>query len=550
MPERRHLDGVVVTVDGGDLPAESYARLTLVQVEESVHVPDFFTLRFDDPHFEMFDEDRFRLGIRVQIAFRAEGDPVVVTSGEVTAISVEPGVSGRHELVVTGLDLTHRLARGPKSRTFTRMTDADIASRIAGEYGLDTDIDAISDVREHVLQASETDYELLRRLAGRIGYDFWISEQTFHFKRKPEGRTQPQTLRWGENLRSFTVRFASVDHCDEVVVKAWNPMDKRTVTGRATTGDRGTDAPAAEEMANASRRSFGRVTRRASQFPATSQAEADALAQSLLLKASGGEVVLHGEADGNPWLGSGGDVRLERVGHRLAGRYRVTSVEHVYGTGRPYTTRFVCGGKEAATMADLLGGASAQGERHGWGSLVVGVVTNNDDPDKLGRAKVRFPTLSDDHESTWARVVSLGAGPKRGLQWLPETGDEVLVGFELDDKTRPVILGGLWSRRDQPPEPDATQGGQVTSRVLVSRRDHRLVLTDDPTSAVELRLGDAQCLLHLEKSSSQLAGERKLVITAEQVEINATQKLALDAPQVEISAKSSLKLSGTPIRLN
>src|SRR5262245_60540705 len=108
----------------------------MVHVEESVQLPDYFILNFDDPLFELFDEDRFRLGTRIEIAFRAEGDAVVVTSGEVTAVSVEPGASGRHELVVSGLDLTHRLARGPKSRSFVNMTDGDIAGSIAGEYGL------------------------------------------------------------------------------------------------------------------------------------------------------------------------------------------------------------------------------------------------------------------------------------------------------------------------------------------------------------------------------------------------------------------------------
>lgn len=545
---------MIITVDGGGLRTELYDRLMLVQVEESVQLPDIFALHFDDPHFELFDEDRFRLGSRIQIAFRAEGDAVVVTSGEVTAIVVEPGVSGRHELVITGLDLTHRLARGPKSRSFTRMTDSDIAVRIAGEHGLDTDIDSTSEVREYTLQTNETDYAFLHRIAGRIGYDFWISERTFHFKRRPRGRTEPPILRWGENLRQFKVRFASAEYCDEVTVTAWNPVDKRTITGRATEGDTGTDAPAAREMADAARNGFGRVTRRAGQFPATTQAEADALAQALLLKATGGQVVLRGEANGDPWLGAGTEIRLERVGQRLAGRYRVTSVEHVYGTGRPYTTRFVCGGKEATDLADLLGGgpagAAGQAERRGWGSLVVGIVTNNNDPDKLGRIKVRFPTLSDSDESTWARVAAPGAGPRRGMQWLPETDDEVLVGFELDDKTRPIVLGGLWNRTDPPPEAEVVRSGQVTARALASRRNHRLVLTDDPTSTVELSLGDAGSVLHLEKSESRLDGEQKLVVSGQQVEIKATQKLVLDAPQVEISAQTELKLSGKPIRLN
>ena len=551
MPEQRRIDAVVVKIDGSPLPTALYPRLMHVHVEESVHLPDSFSLHFDDPHFELFDEDRFRLGTRIEIAFRAEDDLVVVTSGEITAISVEPGASGRHELVLTGLDLTHRLARGPKTRTFMRMTESDIASRIASEYGLDTDIDPVREAREYVLQAGETDYAFLKRLAGRIGYDLWVSERTFFFKKKAAGHSRPFTVTWGENLTRFSVRFASSEHCDEVVVKAWNPLDKTTVTGRSTDTDPGTDAPAAAEMANAARHAFGRITRSTGQFPANSPAEADALADSLIRKASGGAVVLRGEANGNPWLGAGAEVSVQRVGRRLAGKYRVTSVEHIYGSDKPYTTRFVCGGKDAADMADLLGGASADLARKGWGGLAVGLVTNNDDKEKLGRVKVRFPTLSDSDESTWARVASAGAGAARGMQWLPEVGDEVLVGFELDDKTRPMVLGGLWSRKDKLPHPDdAVKDGKTTVRVLASRKNHQFMITDDPKSALDLKLGDTSTAMHLEKDESKLTAEQKLAVAGATIEIKATQKLVIEAPQIEITAKSELKVAGKPIRLN
>jgi phage protein D len=554
--EQKRLDGVVLTVDGRPLPPDMYANLTLARVEESVQLPDFFELRFDDPHFELFDRAMFAVGTRVEVAFRAEGDPVVVTAGEVTALAVEQGLAGRHELVLTGLDLTHRLARIPKSRSFQRVTDADIASRIAGEYSLTPDVDGTGEVHDYVLQASESDYSFLRRRAGRIGFDFWITEQTFHFKKKPAGAGTPPPLKWGQNLRRFSVRFASGERCDEVEVRGWDPLGKRAVTGRATEGDQGTDAPAALEMAAAARQGFGRVRRSAGQFPVADQAQADALARSFLLRTSGGEVILRGEAVGDPLMGAGGEVRIEQVGSRLSGKYRVTSVEHVYGAGRPYVTRFVCGGKESAGLADLIGAAGGGGlsnggvERRSWGSLVIGIVTNNADPEKLGRVKVTFPTLSEEDESTWARVVTPGGGPKRGMQWLPEVDDEVLVGFELDDKTRPVVFGGLWNRQDPPPEPDPCANGVVQSRALVSRGDSRLTMTDDPTPSVHLSLGGDTCHIHLEKTESRVTGEQKLVISATQIEIKATQKLALSAAQIEVTASGPLTASGKPIKLN
>ena len=85
MAENR-LDAAVLTVNGRPLPAELYARLLLVRVEESVHLPDAFEIRFEDAYFKLFDKATFTLGDRVEIAMRADGDPVQVTAGEVTAL--------------------------------------------------------------------------------------------------------------------------------------------------------------------------------------------------------------------------------------------------------------------------------------------------------------------------------------------------------------------------------------------------------------------------------------------------------------------------------
>jgi phage protein D/phage baseplate assembly protein gpV len=536
---------MVLTVDGKPLAPELYPLVALVRVEESVHLPDYFAIHLDDPHFELFDKGTFTIGTRVEVAFRAEGDPVVVTAGEITAIAVEPGASGRHELVLSGFDVTHRLARVPKSRSFQRVTDADIAARIAGEYGLDADVDATGATHDYVLQAGETDYAFLRRRAARIGYDVWVSEKTFHFKRRPRSAATPPKLTYGGNLSRFSVRFSAAERGDEVEIRGWDQLGKEAITGRADRTDPGTDAPAVREFADAARRAFGEVRRNAGQFPVTDQAEADALASALLLRASGEEAVLRGEAVGDPLIGAGAQVTVEGIGSRMSGTWRVTGVEHTYGATRPYLTRFVCGGKEPAGLADLAGTA----ERRGWSGLVVGIVTNNDDPEALGRVRVKFPTLSQDDESAWARIATPGGGRQRGLQWIPEVDDEVLVGFELDDHTRPVVLGGLWNRPDAPPSPGSVAAGVVKQRLLVSRKDSRLVFDDD-RPAIELTLGGSPCAVKLESAESSVTGDRKLVVTAGQIEIRATSKLTLAGAQVEIEASGPLTASGKPIKLN
>lgn len=555
MPEPAHFSSVVVTANGSPLSQELYAALVLVRVEESVQLPDAFTIRFADPHFELFDAATFEIGSPVDIAFAAAGDPTTVTTGEVTAISVEQATGGRHELVLSGLDVTHRLAKPPKTRSFQQMTDADIAEQIAAEHGFDAEVDPTGDVNEYVLQTSQSDLSFLKARAARIGFDVWIAQGKLFFKTQPRAAVEPPELRWGDNLHRFKVRFSSAERCDEVVVRGWDPIGKTAVVGRATEGDTGTTAPAAEEMTAAARNGFGEVTRFAGQFPVSTQAEADALATSLFLKASSEEVIARGEASGDPLIAAGATVRVSAMGTKLSGDYRITSVEHVYGAGSPYTTRFVCGGKDPGSFADLVGGSSRGtglgAAATGWGSLVVGVVTNVDDDEGLARVKVKFPSLTDQDESTWAKLLAPGAGPSRGFQAIPEVGDEVLVGFEHDDKHRPIVLGGLWNRSDPPPE-DAVAGGAVAARAWWSRNGHRVVLRDEDGGPGEIlvAIGDGTSKLSVKRDATALEGEQKLSVEAREIEITALQSLVLRAPRVEIAGDAEVKVTGGMVRIN
>lgn len=514
MAEAR-LDSAVLEVDGRPLATTYYDRLQRLWVRESVQLPDDFELRFDDPHFELFDESVFKVGARLDISLKSTDEPVLVTSGEVTALAVEPGRAGHPELVVQGLDLTHRLAREPRSRTFQAMSAADIATRIAGEHGLDASTDGGTDVLPYVVQAGETDHALLARLAARAGLGCWVREDTLHLARRTRGEGAMPTLTWGGNLLRFSVRMSSSERTDEVEVHGWDPLGKRRIIGSTSEPERGTDAVVATEVAEDARRAFGSVVRRAHRIPVADQDQAQAVATALLQRASGSEVLLRGETLGNPDLGPGGQVRLEAVGERLAGDYTVTAVEHVYTAGRPYVTRFTCGGADPAELPDLLGAGSGAAGRpvrreHG---LMAGIVTNNEDPERLGRVKVRLSALSEEDESTWARLATPGAGPDRGLQLLPDIDDEVVVGFEEGDLTRPFVLGGLWNRSDAPPAPGASSGGRVTERVLA-------------------------------------VGDSTLVVTGDSIEVRGTQSLTLAAASIDIKADGELTLQGSTIRLN
>ena len=128
-------------------------------------------------------------------------------------------------------------------------------------------------------------------------------------------------------------------------------------------------------------------------------------------------------------------------------------------------------------ILDLIDTAASESHTGRITGVVIGVVTNNQDPDDLGRVKVKFPWLSDVDESFWARTATPMAGKDRGVFLLPEVDDEVLVAFEHGDVRFPYVLGGLWNGVDTPPFNN--QNGKNNVRAIKSRSGHLVKLNDE-----------------------------------------------------------------------
>ena len=140
-------------------------------------------------------------------------------------------------------------------------------------------------------------------------------------------------------------------------------------------------------------------------------------------------------------------VDVKGVGSSFSGSYRVATSTHLLRGGSSYVTQFA-----NSPVHTILGavGAAGPAQPDFSGQLVLGIVTNNNDPESMGRVRVQFPALGAETESAWARIATVSAGKERGLLMLPVVGEEVLVGFEHGDTTRPYVLGSLFNGTDQP----------------------------------------------------------------------------------------------------
>jgi uncharacterized protein involved in type VI secretion and phage assembly len=112
---------------------------------------------------------------------------------------------------------------------------------------------------------------------------------------------------------------------------------------------------------------------------------------------------------------------------------------------------------------------------------MIAVVTDNKDPEKLGRVKVKYPNVSDQDTSWWAPIIMLGASKNRGWFFIPEKDDEVLVLFEHGDLNRPLVVGALWNGKDKPA--DKNPGGNPR-RVIKSRQGSKIIFDDDKNQLI------------------------------------------------------------------
>ena len=191
-------------------------------------------------------------------------------------------------------------------------------------------------------------------------------------------------------------------------------------------------------------------------------------------------------------------------------------------------------------LIDLLGGGE-RGVGRVYG-VVSAVVTDNRDPQKLGRVRLRFPWLGDDSETWWARVSAPAAGGKRGVWLLPEVGDEVVVAFEHGDPRFPYVLGGLWNKNDPPPEDTDADG--VDHRSITSRSGHVVRLDDkDGDERIEIidKTGKNRIVITAKDNGVEIAADGDIKITS------TSGKVAIEGTDVEIKASGSatVKASGS-----
>jgi uncharacterized protein involved in type VI secretion and phage assembly len=278
------------------------------------------------------------------------------------------------------------------------------------------------------------------------------------------------------------------------------------------------------------------------------QDEAADLAQTTLDRLASSFVEAEGRTRGNPKLRAGATVRLDGV-HKFSGEYVLSETTHRYAGGEgEYRTAFVISGRTSHRFRDLL---QTNGHTDWGSSLVIGIVTNNKEMPKggsserkMGRVRVKYPGLGDNIESGWARVAVPHAGKDRGMFFMPQIDDEVVIAFEHGDTRRPIVIGSLYNGRDKPPAEllATTEAKGGKDPLFGIKTTHESFV--ESTQKMTLRSHE-QMIVEVKKDGDKGTGDHKLT-AAGKVETAADGDIKQTTKQTyTIDAGSSVTIKGT-----
>ena len=173
---------------------------------------------------------------------------------------------------------------------------------------------------------------------------------------------------------------------------------------------------------------------------------------------------------------------LERVGNiskESLGNFIITEITHEVSQGSYYKNRF------KAIPATIKALPSPK-VRMPLAETQMATVLSNADPQGKGRVRVRMNWQTNGMQTGWVRVMTPDGGSSddvksnRGFVFIPEVGDQVLLGFRHGDPARPYVLGSLFNGTT------GGGGGQGNNCKSLTTRSGSSLKLDDSAGSVTL----------------------------------------------------------------
>lgn len=499
--------------------------------------------------FEISDTNEFIPGkeIKIQVGYRGEEDTIF--EGIVIRHSIKVRKNSAY-LILDCKDKAVKMTAGLKNKYFSEQKDSDIIEELIGQYGLDADVAATTVEHLQMVQYRATDWDFMLHRATANGMFIAIENGKVSIQKPDLGQEAAVTLQYGSSLLELDAEMDARAEYAAVKTAAWNYTDQELATAE------GQD-PNLELNGNISPDDLAQVigldAYQLWQSGKLTEPELQNWADAVLLQSQLAKILGRAKCQGNPAIKPGSIVELNGIGDRFNGKAFVSGVRHQIAKGNwemdlqigynPNDWTPITPSESANLSKQLL--PTIQG-------LHVGIVTQlQDDPEGENRIKVKLPVINTADEGIWTRIATLDAGENRGTFFLPEIGDEVIVGF-LDNDPRQAVMLGMCHSSAKPAPLEASDDNH--EKGYVSRSEMKMIFDDDKKTLLLETPGGNKVLLTDEDQGIMLEDGNGNKITmdssgiviesATELTLKAAQSLTVEGLSVDVKAQTGFKADG------
>lgn len=543
----------LVKVDDADMP-EKYKAEAIVIMNEVNKVPFAKLVIIDGSaageRFEASNDAIFLPGKQVEIQAGYQSDHKLLFRGIIIKHSIKVRSNGSSVMIIECRDKAVNMTIGRKNKYFIDKKDSAAIEEIIGTYpGLSADTEATSITQKQLVQYDCTDWDFMLSRAD-VNQRLCMVENGKISIKKPNLTTAPVlSLVYGGSILELDLEIDTRFQVTQVNTSSWS-SDDQTITEAQI------DKPNIATPGNITVDDLAAAT-----SPATfdlkhggdlPEQELDEWGKSLWVKRQLAKVRGKVTIKGTHEVKTGSMIELQGVGNRFTGKLFVSGVQHQVSAGDWQTVAQV--GLHPEWFADMydISSKPAAGLLPAINGLQIGVVTQlESDPDGKNRIKVYLPVIHKGEEGIWTRVSTLDAGNERGSFFLPEIGDEVIVGFINDDPRDAVVLGMVNSSAKPAPLPatddNHIKGFVTRSKIKMLFDDDKKMYTLETPAGKKMTLDDDANEIKIEDNNGNKLTMDKDGIKIEsngKIEMKAVKDFKVEGLNVEVKASAGYKAEG------
>jgi Rhs element Vgr protein len=482
------------------------------------------------------DGDLFAPGAAIVIKAGYGDDEAEIFSGIVVRHGFKISGNNHSRLEVECRHVACRMALGRRSAHYVDQSDSAVIKSLIGRAGLSADVASTSVTHKELVQHDSTDWDFMLARTDAMGLVVQCADGKLSVKAPDFSTAAALGVTWGADLIDFAADIDARQQWKSVQATTWSPAQQALLQGSA-----------APPVAGSAQGNLDGSTLAAVASPDTCTLQScapqtkdvlDAWARSTQLKAALARIRGHLTFQGSARALPGTLLNVSGVGERFSGDVYLSAVQHELADGTWLSkAEFGLPPDWHMERPDVRTPANA-GLVPGIRGLHIGVVMKLDqDPEGEQRIQVQLPCLQVEAPGIWARLAQAHASNGFGHFFVPEVGDEVVLGFLNDDPSHPVVLGSLYSSSRKPPY--ALQAENNT-KAVVTRCKHRIELNEkDKVITIVTPAGNTLVLDDLDESvllKDQNGNSIRL----------SGAGIALDSPKdIKLTAQGGITLTAT-----